>query len=303
MDIKWLQDFISLANTGSFSKAAQERYVTQSAFSRRIRCLENWLGTDLFDRTTHPVSLTDSGIRFVETAEQLVRLAYSVRDDFGTQKLGRPKITFATATSLAIAFVPKWLRETELIDSGIDILIRTDFSGIHAYFESLSHPSSDFMIHYGRSFDALAMDGSKFEDLTIGKEVLMPVCHRALWEQQNVSLPGSPENPLPYIAPIQGSMIAKSISDCLVNCGTSTYLNCHFESSILECTHGLVMQKVGFAWLPESLIRSELQAGTLVPVGDVEYNIPVSIVLYHYLSDSRPETLRIWGQLTERYGR
>ncbi len=302
MEIKWLLDFISLANTGSFSKAAHERHVTQSAFSRRIRLLENWLGTELFDRTVHPVSLTDSGIRFVESAKQLIRLVYRVKEDFGTQLAGRPKITFATATNLAISFLPQWLHDTELIDSGIDIVVRTNYSGINAYFKSLSDSSSDFLIHYGNYLDSLAMEGSKYVCLSLGEEILMPVCHHDLWEQQDMSLPGSVEKPLPYISPFQNSMIAKSISGCLINCGTNTFLDCHFESSNLECTHGLVMQKFGFAWLPESAILSELQTGTLVPVGNVDYNIPFLIVLYRYLSNRRPEILRIWGKLTECYG-
>ena len=37
MEIKWLEDFVSLANTRSFSRSAVERRVTQSAFSRRIQ--------------------------------------------------------------------------------------------------------------------------------------------------------------------------------------------------------------------------------------------------------------------------
>jgi len=51
MDTKWLEDFISLAETGSFSRSAEMRHVTQPAFSRRIQSLESWLGTDLIDRT------------------------------------------------------------------------------------------------------------------------------------------------------------------------------------------------------------------------------------------------------------
>ncbi|NWM05812.1 LysR family transcriptional regulator, partial [Klebsiella quasipneumoniae] len=47
MEIKWLEDFLALANTLNFSKAADERHVTQSAFSRRIKQLEAWLGTTL----------------------------------------------------------------------------------------------------------------------------------------------------------------------------------------------------------------------------------------------------------------
>ena len=47
METKWLEDFISLAETRSFSRSAQLRHVTQPAFSRRIQALEGWAGTDL----------------------------------------------------------------------------------------------------------------------------------------------------------------------------------------------------------------------------------------------------------------
>ena len=47
MDLQWLEDFLTLAETRSFSRSAELRGVTQSAFSRRIRALEEWLGTGL----------------------------------------------------------------------------------------------------------------------------------------------------------------------------------------------------------------------------------------------------------------
>ena len=50
VDQKLLEDFLSLCRHRSFSHAAQERNVTQPAFSRRIRALEEWLGVVLFDR-------------------------------------------------------------------------------------------------------------------------------------------------------------------------------------------------------------------------------------------------------------
>lgn len=45
METKWLEDFVSLAETRSFSRSAQLRHVTQPAFSRRIQALEAWGGT------------------------------------------------------------------------------------------------------------------------------------------------------------------------------------------------------------------------------------------------------------------
>ena len=56
VDQKLLEDFLSLCRHRSFSHAAQERNVTQPAFSRRIRALEEWLGVVLFDRTALPVA-------------------------------------------------------------------------------------------------------------------------------------------------------------------------------------------------------------------------------------------------------
>ena len=79
MEVKWLEDFLSLAATRSFSRSAEARRVTQSAFSRRIRSLEVWLGTELLDRSTYPITLTADGRIFRETAEEVVRLVYCTR--------------------------------------------------------------------------------------------------------------------------------------------------------------------------------------------------------------------------------
>ena len=61
MNLIWLEDFLALAATGNFSRAAEERHSSQPAFSRRIRGLEEWVGADLFDRSTQPARLTEVG--------------------------------------------------------------------------------------------------------------------------------------------------------------------------------------------------------------------------------------------------
>ncbi|HXQ40880.1 MAG TPA: LysR family transcriptional regulator, partial [Candidatus Udaeobacter sp.] len=51
MELKWLEDFLSLAETRNFSRSAELRFTTQPAFSRRIKALEEWVGATLFDRS------------------------------------------------------------------------------------------------------------------------------------------------------------------------------------------------------------------------------------------------------------
>ena len=76
MDQKLLEDFLSLYRHKSFSHAAQERNVTQPAFSRRIRALEEWLGVVLFDRTALPIRLTAQGEQFLPVARDIVERTY-----------------------------------------------------------------------------------------------------------------------------------------------------------------------------------------------------------------------------------
>jgi DNA-binding transcriptional LysR family regulator len=72
MDTKWLEDFVSLAETRSFSRSAQLRHVTQSAFSRRIQSLEAWAGVELVDRSAYPTRLTPAGTSFYVQAQEIL---------------------------------------------------------------------------------------------------------------------------------------------------------------------------------------------------------------------------------------
>ena len=73
MDLDWVRDFLALAEHRTFSRAAEARNVTQPAFSRRIRALEEWVGTPLFLRSARGAGLTAAGARFRPGAEELLR--------------------------------------------------------------------------------------------------------------------------------------------------------------------------------------------------------------------------------------
>src|SRR4029453_18131155 len=72
MNMIWLEDFLALAATGNFSRAAEDRHSSQPAFSRRIRALEEWVGADLFDRSSQPAQLTEVGEWFAGVAQELI---------------------------------------------------------------------------------------------------------------------------------------------------------------------------------------------------------------------------------------
>jgi hypothetical protein len=55
MDVRWLEDFLLLAASRSFARAAAARHVSQAAFGRRIKAIEAWVGVPLIDRSEFPV--------------------------------------------------------------------------------------------------------------------------------------------------------------------------------------------------------------------------------------------------------
>lgn len=72
MEIRQLEGFVLLAETLSFSKAAELLYISQSTLSKQIAALETELDIDLFIRDTHSVQLTETGKDFLKSAQQIV---------------------------------------------------------------------------------------------------------------------------------------------------------------------------------------------------------------------------------------
>jgi len=79
MTLVQLRHFISLAQTGSFSKSASALFLTQPALSRSIQALEGELGQALFDRVGRHSELTPFGREAVERARELVMAADDLR--------------------------------------------------------------------------------------------------------------------------------------------------------------------------------------------------------------------------------
>ena len=72
MNINQLKYFIALAETESFSKAAEQFFISQTAITQQMRALEQSIGIKLIDRSTRPISLTPGGKIFFREAKAIV---------------------------------------------------------------------------------------------------------------------------------------------------------------------------------------------------------------------------------------
>ena len=107
MNLKQLEAFVQIADSGSFSKAAKELYLTQPTISAHVSTLEKELNTRLFVRNTKEVKLSESGTLLYDYAKQMIILQKQIEDTFAVRedKL-QQRITIAASTIPAQYLLP-----------------------------------------------------------------------------------------------------------------------------------------------------------------------------------------------------
>lgn len=86
MEMHQLRYFVAVAETGSFSRAAERCYVSQPSLSLQIKKLEEELGQPLFDRLRRGVALTDAGKLLLPRAKQILQQAREVEEQLKRQQ-------------------------------------------------------------------------------------------------------------------------------------------------------------------------------------------------------------------------
>ncbi len=88
MELRHIRYFKAVAEEKSFTKAAEQLAIAQPPLSRQIQDLEAELGTTLFLRTPHKVSLTEEGELFLQYANQILDLVNRSEEDVRERKEG-----------------------------------------------------------------------------------------------------------------------------------------------------------------------------------------------------------------------
>lgn len=86
MEVRVLRYFLAVAREGSVTGAANFLHVTQPTLSRQIKDLEEELGTKLFVRHSHSVTLTPDGMRLRKRAEEVVDMIEKTEAEFSTRE-------------------------------------------------------------------------------------------------------------------------------------------------------------------------------------------------------------------------
>lgn len=112
MELRHIRYFLTVAEEGNLTKAADRLMMAQPPLSRQIRDLEEELGAPLFIRKNHGVSLTEAGVRFRQYANQIVALSDRSIEDIKDMSEGLNGILYlATVEAKAPQIISGWIAD------------------------------------------------------------------------------------------------------------------------------------------------------------------------------------------------
>ena len=288
VETKWLEDFVSLAETRSFSRSAQLRHVTQPAFSRRIQALEAWAGIDLVDRSSYPTRLTPAGETFHGQALEVLDALQATRNLMRShQAAGQDMIEFAVPHTLAFTFFPHWL--TELRPNFGALKTRLTAWNVHDAVMRLTEGGCDLLMAYHHPSQPLQLSAERYEMLTLASETLAPYAKAGPDGQPMFTLPGRAGERVPFLGFASGAYMARLVEVILKQAGQPLHLDPIYETDMAEGLKAMALEGHGLAFLPHSSVRKELRARRLVPAAP---SGPLELTMEVRIYRERPEIAR-----------
>jgi len=292
VDTKWLEDFVSLAETRSFSRSAQLRHVTQPAFSRRIQALEAWTGIDLVDRSSFPTRLTPAGETFHSQALEILGTLQATRNMMrGHQAAGQDMIEFAVPHTLAFTFFPHWWMDVkgDLRQRFGELKSRLTALNVHDAVLRLTEGGCDLLIAYHHPAQPLQLAPERYEMLSLGTETLAPYAKADAEGQPMFRLPGRAGERVPFLAFASGAYMARLVEQILKAAPQPAALDPVYETDMAEGLKAMALEGHGLAFLPVSSVRKELKARRLVPAAPSgSFELTMDVRIYR----ERPEVAR-----------
>ena len=264
MRLDWLEDILAVIETGSFVEAAKRRFLSQPAFSRRIRLIEEYVGSELFDRTKKPVQLKASVYGQQSEIRELVVKLHELRNNLGNQDQDRDnQIIIASQHAITTSVAPALIKNLATIN-GLTTLLRSA-NRDECYALLMTKQVDLILIHHSDS-DELPDQQGFFRKHELARERLIPVClksQRALIAQQQR------KGWIPVVSYPSDSFLGQVMErEIFFQLRAELSIHRVAETSLTLAILPMTLAGVGVGWLPDTLVAPELKSGALVDLSE-----------------------------------
>lgn len=288
MDTNQLNAFITVAETGSFSLAAEKLFLTQPAISKRIAVLEQSLSTTLFDRIGRRVMLTESGKVLLPRARRLVRELDDARvsiQNLAQEVSGR--LPIAASHHIGLHRLPPVLKNYSRLYP--DVKMDISFLDSEQAYKQVVHGDIELAV------------------VTLSLDSVDRIRHRTLWTDA-LRVMTSTDHPLtkyrklqltdlldyPVILPGENTFTRQLIDKLFRD--NQLQLKVEMSTNYLETIRMIV--SIGMAWsiLPESMLDTGLQ---VLPLPNI--NLSRKLGYIYHLEHTQSNACRAFTRELEQH--
>ena len=292
MRLEWIDDILAVLDCGSLARAADKRLLTQSAFTRRVRLIEDSIGATLFDRRRKPVSLMP-GVQALEPElRELSMRLHKIRHTLKTASDQTSKsLSLVCQHALTTTVSPKVVRT--LTESG-DISVRVRSGNQDECLLQLISKEVDFAIMYTISDGSVRDLENAFEAKTLGTDTLIPVCTPAMHgELAGETISAIVYPPDVFLGKVFSRMVAPRLPE-------GTTIMARAETALTLAMLQYAMDGIGVAWLPYSLAANPLEEGQLVRGDDVLPAQALTIRVVRLAGTQSEHSELIWQRIAQQ---
>lgn len=302
MQIKWIEDFLTLTDAHAFSRAAERHNVSQPTFSRHIQALEEWLGVELIDRRMQGVHLTSAGRIFRGFAADLLRRTYDMRNVLRGQSPGIAEtVRFAVAHTLSLTYFPHWLSTLKMALG--NLVARVSAVNVAEGASALTEGGADLLLNYHHPQLPALLAPERFQHLVLATDRMLPCSAPNRDGRPRHRLPGRVDAPLALLAYSSGTYLAHTVEMILLNANERCHFERSFDTHMSEALKAMVVEGHGLGWLPESCVSKELAEKRLVIAGGGQWSCTLEVRLYRSLENANPMVDRIWNFFRDTAGK
>lgn len=255
MELRQLRIFTTVAEEGSFTRAAQKMGYAQSNLTTQVRLLEEEFNTKLFERLGKRIALTADGDKLLFHAKRLLKYADEIKDTLTSSPEPNGILNIGIAESLCIFKLPALLKEYSRLYPRVKLVIR---QGTPLDFQRWLH---DNTIDVAFSLDNIIRDDDLLvrilceEPMIIVANCEHPRAAQGHFELGDIGTESFifTERDCSY-----RSVIEKHLSESKIQPLSS------YEFDSIEAIKQFVLSGLGIALLPHAAVEKELAAGNMV---------------------------------------
>lgn len=295
MRLEWLEDILAVHDAGSLRAAAEQRLLTASAFTRRIRVVEAAIGSELFDRSNKPVTLRPHVIELIPSIRDLVTGLKKVQDDLSGVANDEKITRIICQHTLSITWAPKVAKLLTL--NGLQMRIKSGSKD--ECMLSVMKNDTDLAIVYDDPSGQNEKNSAMFDCYRFARERFLPVAALSL----ECSLKKASKNKrVPLVAYPKDIYLGEVLERVLSN-GVKKGVNAAIvaETGLGPAVLEFVREGVGVGWLPLSIIRKEIVAGTLIEMTDILPPFELDVVVKKSKASRYKRTDTNWELISKNF--